>query len=53
MTQNELTELNLLIEKARHKKMTPEEIKEQRINWCINSAPEGMEFSKEDFAELT
>jgi hypothetical protein len=52
MTVSELQELNLLIEKARHKKMSPQEIEAQRINWGINNAPEGMVLTREDFVEI-
>lgn len=52
MTVSELQELSQLIEKARHKKMSPKEIEDQRINWGINNAPEGMVLTKEDFVEI-
>jgi len=41
MSADELKELNNLIDKARHYKMTQDEIEEQSINWVIGNAPEG------------
>jgi len=52
MTASELAELTLLIEKARHKKMTQEEIIAQRINWAICNAPEGLVITEADLKEV-
>ncbi len=52
MTKKEFEELKSLIEKARLKKMTKAEIIAQRRNWVLNSAPEGMEFKKQDLEEV-
>jgi hypothetical protein len=53
MTTSELAELDLLIEKARHHKMTQEEIERQRVNWAINNAPEGMILTTKDLEEIS
>lgn len=51
MTANELSELNSLIERARHYKMNQEEIEEQSLNWVIGNAPEGPRPSEAEVRE--
>lgn len=53
MTAAELSELDILVEKARHKLMTKSELERQRVNWAVNNAPEGMTLTKRDLREVS